>query len=145
MNQQAEYRQGSVGARVAVLLLMVVAVGMFFYLQGIISQILIDIQMMIDSSPQMALTTISRLLLWLVVSSGLMSVAIGFYVCAMAVRIAKGGVYPPAEMPVIFKTPLQTGRQAQKMRRNCLLLAGLLFLQPLLGMAIWYGLSGGVI
>ena len=140
-----EYREGSNGARLALGLLFLVAVGLFFYLQEIISELLVDIQLLLNFDPLQARLIISRLLLWLVVSGGLISMAIGGYLYLLAGRIAQERIYPPAELPVAFKTELLTGAGAKKMRWICLLSAVLLLLQPLLGVAIWYGLTGGVL
>ena len=143
MTESSEYREANTRARVAIGLLLVLIVGLFFYLHGLIAQILVDIQLMLDSDPKRALSTISRLLLWLVTSGGLIAVAVGFYLCALAVRIGTSGEYPPPSMPVSFRVRIRRGDAALSMRRNCLLLAGLLFCQPVLGLLIWYGLTGG--
>ncbi len=140
-----EYREGSGAARLALALFLLVAGAVFFYLQEIIARLLVDIQLRVTVDPQQALQLISRLLLWLVISGGLMSVAIGGYLYLLAKRIAAEGVYPPAELPVLFKTQLLTGNAATRMRWLCLLLAALLWLQPLLGAAIWYRFTGGVL
>ncbi len=145
MTDQTQYRQGDRRIQAALGLLVLVAVLLVFYLQGIVSQVLLDVQLLLDSDPVQALKMVSRLLLWLVVSSALISIVVGSYLCLMAVRIARCGEYPPSAMPVAFRTRIRTGIQARKMRWLCLLLGGLLFLQPLLGLALWYGLTGGVL
>ncbi|WP_421864190.1 hypothetical protein [Motiliproteus sp.] len=144
-DQDSQFRPGSVQVQIALLLLLGVAVGLFFYLQAQITQILLDIQLMLDSDPQQALQIISRLLLWLVVTSGLISLAVAFYLCLMAARIGRCGEYPPPQMPVAFRTRLRRGDQALRMKRNCLLLGALLFCQPLGGVLLWYNITGGVI
>ncbi|RDE24212.1 hypothetical protein DV711_01025 [Motiliproteus coralliicola] len=144
-DQNSQFRQGSVQVQIALLLLLVVAVGLYFYLQGQITQILLDIQLMLYSDPQQALRIISRLLLWLVVTSGLISLAVAFYLCLMAARIGRCGEYPPPQMPVAFRTRIRRGTPAMRMKRSCLLLGALLFCQPLGGVLLWYGITGGVI
>ncbi len=140
----AEYREGSVAARVAMFVLLVVVVGIFLYLGGIVSQLLVDIQLLLHFDPGQALLVISRLLLWLVISSGLLSVAIGLYLYLLSNQIAKEVVYPPEGMPVVFRTELLVGARAARMRWFCLGGAILLLLQPVLGAALWHGLTGGV-
>lgn len=140
----AEYREGSAAARVAMIALLLLVVAIFLYLGGIVSQILVDIQLLMNFDPDQALLVISRLLLWLVITSGLLSVVTGFYLYLLSRRIDKAAVYPPEGMPVVFRTEVLFGAQAVRMRWRCLAGAVLLLLQPVLGFALWYGLSGGV-
>lgn len=140
-----KYRQASVAAQLALGLLLLVTAGFSFYLQGIVSQLLVDIELLLSFDPHQALKIISRLLLWLVISGGLISVAIGLYLYLLSGRIATEGIYPPAELPVLFKTELVTGARAEKMRWVCLSLAALLMLQPIVGALLWYVLTGGVL
>jgi hypothetical protein len=84
-----------------------------------------------------------RLLLWLVVFSGAMAVAIGVYLWVLALRVQRSGRYPPQGMPVAFRTRIRTAGQARRMAVFCRWTAVLLVLQPALGIWIWVRLTGG--
>ena len=145
MTGQVQYRRGDRRVQVALVVLLLVTVVLVFYLQGVVVEVIASVQLLVDLNPQQALIRVSRLWLWLVATAGLLAVVIGFYLCLMSARIARSGVYPPPSMPVAFKTRIRSGSQAQRMRWVCLLLAVILFLQPLLGLAVWYSLTSGVI
>lgn len=131
--------------KVALVGLGIVTIWVVFSLQGFITQTLVDVQLLLGSDPRQALLVISRLLLGLVVSSALVSTAIGFYLCLMAARVGRCGEYPPPQMPVAFKTRIYRGAEASKKRRGCLLVAVVMFLQPLLGLGLWYWMTSGVL
>ena len=143
--EQIDYRKGDPRVRIALLVLLLVGVGLFFYFQAQISQILLAIQLMLDSDPQRALQVISRLLLWLVLTSGLLSIAVGFYLCVVSSRTLRSGEYPPPQLPVAFKTKIKRGKQARAMARSCLVLGALLFTQPVFGLLLWYWIGAGAL
>lgn len=139
-----QYREGSLIAKVAVISLLVLGLVLLFFIQALIEQSLVDIQLMVDAEPLLALLVTSRLLLWLVGSSGSVALVIGFYLCVQAARVARSGEYPPPGMPVVFRTEVVQGDRAMAKRRQYLWLAGLLFCQPLVGLGIWIAVTGGV-
>ncbi|MCW8883731.1 MAG: hypothetical protein OQK12_00585 [Motiliproteus sp.] len=124
-------------------LLLALGVGLFFYVYGVIGQVLIEIQVVAGKQPDLALKMAGRLLLWLVFLSGSISVAIGGYLCVLILRVRRSGIYPPPGMPVAFKTRIKKDGEAEKMGKACLLMAAVLFLQPLFGLYIWYTVTGG--
>ncbi|MEH6648461.1 MAG: hypothetical protein V7707_00385 [Motiliproteus sp.] len=145
LSDNIQYRLGNTRVKAALAGLGIVTIWVVFSLQGFITQTLVDVQLLLGSDPRQALLVISRLLLGLVISSALVSVAIGCYLCLMAVRVSHCGEYPPPQMPVAFKTRIYRGAEAAKKRRGCLLVAAVMFLQPLLGMGLWYSMTGGVL
>ena len=145
LSDKIQYRLGNSRVKIALVALGITAIGVVFSLQGFITQTLVDVQLLLGSDPRQALLVISRLLLGLVVSSALISIAIGFYLCLMAARVGRCGEYPPPEMLVAFKTRIYRGAEASKKRRWSLLVAALMFLQPLLGVGLWYWMTGGLL
>ena len=140
---QRDYIDGSAKVQVALILLLMLAVGLFFYLESIISQVLADIQLLAGSEPDLAIRMAGRLLLWLVLFSGSIAIAISGYLLVLAVRVRRTRCYPPPDMPVAFRTKLKFGDSAIKMVAACRWLALLLLFQPLLGLYIWYRITGG--
>ena len=126
-----------------VVLLLVLGVGLFFYLQTIIGQVLADVQLLADHRPELAIRMAGRLLLWLVMFSGSIAIAISAYLLVLSLRVRRTGVYPPPGMPVAFKTEIKRQAEALKMGNGCRLLAFVLLLQPLVGVFIWYRITGG--
>ena len=138
-----DYIEGSVRVQTALILLLVLSVGLFFYLQAVIEQALTHIQLLAGSKPDLAINLAGRLLLWLVLFSGSIAVAISVYLFALVRQVGSSHIYPPPGMPVAFRTRLKTGEDALKMARGCRLMALVLLLQPLAGVFIWYRVTGG--
>ena len=140
---KGDYVEGSAKVQIAMILLLMLAVGLFFHLQSVISQVLAEIQLLAGSRPELAIKMAGRLLLWLVMLSGSIAIAISLYLVVLSSRVKKSGVYPPPGMPVAFKTRVKNDEAARKMRQACLLLAVLLFTQPVVGVFLWYRITGG--
>ncbi|OMH25686.1 hypothetical protein BGP75_24410 [Motiliproteus sp. MSK22-1] len=141
--QRHDYVEGSAKVQIAMILLLMLAVGLFFHLQSVIAQVLADIQLLSGSRPELAIKMAGRLLLWLVMLSGSIAIAISSYLIVLSSRVKKFGLYPPPGMPVAFKTPIKSEAAAARMRQACLFLAVLLFTQPVIGFFLWYRITGG--
>ncbi len=140
---ERDYIQGSAKVQTALVLLLFLSVGLFFYLYGIISQVLVEIQVLAGQDPDLALKMAGRLLLWLVFFSGSISVAIAIYLCILVSKVKSSSLYPPPGMPVAFRTRVKKDSEALKMGNGCAVMAVVLFLQPFLGLYIWYSVTGG--
>ncbi|MEH6625320.1 MAG: hypothetical protein V7739_02665 [Motiliproteus sp.] len=139
---ERDYIQGSAKVQAALVLLLVLSIGLFFYLSSIISQVLVDIQVLAGSQPELAIRMAGRLLLWLVFFSGSISVAIAGYLFVLVAKVKQSHIYPPPGMPVAFKTRIKKDADAAKMQKGCCLMALVLLLQPLVGLYIWYSVTG---
>ncbi len=139
---ERDYIQGSAKVQIALVLLLVLSIGLFFYLSSVIGQVLEQIQLLSGSEPELAIRMAGRLLLWLVFFSGSIAVAIAIYLFMLTIKVKQFGIYPPPGMPVAFKTPIKKGVQAARMQRLCAAMGLILLLQPVAGLYIWYVMTG---
>jgi len=145
MGRDKDYVEGSLAARLALLLLLGCGVGLFFFFEEQISQIIIEIERVSAAHPKVAIAMGNRLLLWLVVVSGGVSVVVGIYLGLMARQVRQFGRFPPDTLPVAFRTPVKRGEAALAQAAMYRWAAGLLCCQPLLGLGFWYWFTGGMI
>jgi len=145
MNGDAEFVEGSATVRTALLLLLVGGVALYFAVGHQLGGIIAQIEAVAADQPAVAVAMGSRLLLWLVVASGSIAMAIALYLWMLARQVAVQRRYPPAAMPIALRTRILREaaalRQARQLRW-CALLVGS---QPLLGLGFWLWFTGGVL
>lgn len=138
-----EYIDGNLKVQIAFGLLIVVFAVVFVFVLSTIKEALLTIEILNAENPFLAAKMAGRLLLWIVVSSGVLAAVIGVYLWQLARKIGSEGCYPPEGYPVAVRTRVIRGADCLSVQRMFFGVSILLIAHPIAGLFIWYWVSGG--
>lgn len=142
MNSE-EFIEGNKKVQWAFGFLVVVCALVFVFVQSTIGDALATIQQLLGEDPALAAKMAGRLLLWVVFTSGAVAVLIGGYLLFLIRKIKQEQCYPPSDYPVAVRTRVRRGEACNSVIRAFWIMAIVLLLQPLVGGALWYWVTGG--
>lgn len=138
-----EYIEGSLKVQIAFALLIAIFAVLFVFVLSTIREALVTIEVLNTDDPFLAAKMAGRLLLWLVLSSGVIAVAIGIYLLLLVKQIRVQDCYPPTGYPVAVKTKLRFGADCDSVKSSFTFIGWLLLLHPVAGLFVWYWVTGG--
>ncbi len=140
---KADYIEGSVKVQVAFGLLLVIFAVIFIFVLSTVRDALVTIETLNSENPYLAAKMAGRLLLWMVLSSGVIAAVIGVYLLSLARKIRVEGAYPPLGYPVAIRTKVRRGVECHVIKNMFSGLGWLLLAHPVAGLLVWYWVTGG--